>query len=103
MISADLRISRIQRSCLATTLVAWLRTTQRRHRAGPAAEKLTALARQGRARRVLRDWLLATARQVGHGKALGCFGCFGTSSLCNQPSMCALIVADGSNRPTAIT
>jgi hypothetical protein len=101
MISAlDLRISRIQRSCLATTLVAWLRTTQRRHRAGPAAEKLTALARQGRARRVLRDWLLATARQVGHGKALGCFG---TSSLCNQPSMCALIVADGSNRPTAIT
>lgn len=57
-------ISRIQRSCLATTLVAWLRTTQRRHRAGPAAEKLTALARQGRARRVLRDWLLATARQV---------------------------------------
>eukprot|EP00435_Cladocopium_sp_Y103_P013691 s2276_g3.t1 len=57
-------ISRIQRRCLATTLGAWLRITQRRHRAGPAAAKLTALARQGRARRVLRDWLLATARQV---------------------------------------
>lgn len=91
--SSQPRISRIQRRCLATTLVAWKRTTQRRHRAGPAASKLMALARQGRARRVLRDWLLATARQAMERGA----------SVASAASAQYVLIVAGASRTTVIT
>lgn len=72
-----LRTITINCRCASTVLTAWAALHRRTTTARATARAVEALAQQGRARRMVRQWLLAAARQVMRGNRLRTGGWFG--------------------------